>query len=77
MDLKCKTLKIILKKDEQSWRSHTFLFQTLLQTYSKQTVWSWGPEIESQIGLPEGSLLLSLPMSLPLSLWPLSLCLLW
>ena len=36
--------------------------------------WSWSPGIESHIGLPEWSLLLPLPVSLPLSL---SLCLSW
>ena len=31
-------------------------------------VWSWSPGIKSHNGLPAGSLLLPLPMSLPLSL---------
>ena len=35
-------------------------------------VWSWGPGMELHIGLPTGSLLLPLPVSLPLSL-----CLSW
>ena len=30
--------------------------------------WSWGPRIESHVGLPEWSLLFLLPVSLPLSL---------
>ena len=34
--------------------------------------WSWGPGIKSRIRLPAGSLLLPLPMSLPLSV-----CLSW
>ena len=55
-------------------KDRRFLGGSVVQRGLQPRVWSWRPGMESYVRLPTWSLLLSLPVSLPLSLF---LCLSW